>query len=464
MCRRSTRRNSACNAVDCCKAAPRWRLRIQRFDRRGQATRPARAVPRSCFTSPSPRPSPASTRRRPTATCTPRCHRADPRSAAGLRLPGAPRAADPRHRRGDARGCRRRQRSSRVRIQPGIFFADDPAFKGKPRELVAQDYVYSIKRFYDPQYNSSDLYLFETAQAARLERAAREGAQAAARRSTTTPKWRACARSTATRLRITLGEPDPRFIYMLAAAVLSWARWRARWSSSTASDIGAHPVGTGAFRLKSWRRASRIELERSPNFRDVRLRGHAGRRAAGAGDRRAHLQAAACRWWTQVRGRHRRGGPAALAVVPERQLPLARTCPAPTRRIAAPHGELAPFLQKKGVRAAARRCSADMAHELLLHGAPAGGRLHAATRWRCAARSAWPTTAQAYDPARAAAAWRCRRSRTVAAVHLGLRPGLQERDERVRARPARAPCSTCTATSTATATAGANSPTASRWC
>ena len=28
-----------------------------------------------------------------------------------------------------------------VKIRPGIYFADDPAFKGKKRELVAQDYV-----------------------------------------------------------------------------------------------------------------------------------------------------------------------------------------------------------------------------------------------------------------------------------------------------------------------------------
>ena len=34
-----------------------------------------------------------------------------------------------------------------VKIKPGIYFADDPAFKGKKRELVAQDYVYSFKRF-----------------------------------------------------------------------------------------------------------------------------------------------------------------------------------------------------------------------------------------------------------------------------------------------------------------------------
>ncbi|MCK6423342.1 MAG: bicyclomycin resistance protein, partial [Aquabacterium sp.] len=31
------------------------------------------------------------------------------------------------------------------RIRPGIRFADDPAFGGRPRELTAADYVYSIK-------------------------------------------------------------------------------------------------------------------------------------------------------------------------------------------------------------------------------------------------------------------------------------------------------------------------------
>jgi ABC-type transport system substrate-binding protein len=48
-----------------------------------------------------------------------------------------------------------------VRIRPGIYFADDPAFGGKPRELTAQDYVYSIKRHYDPRHKSGRLYLFE---------------------------------------------------------------------------------------------------------------------------------------------------------------------------------------------------------------------------------------------------------------------------------------------------------------
>src|SRR3954465_7919397 len=42
-----------------------------------------------------------------------------------------------------------------LRIKPGIFFADDPAFNGRKRELTAADYVYSLKRVLDPQVKAS---------------------------------------------------------------------------------------------------------------------------------------------------------------------------------------------------------------------------------------------------------------------------------------------------------------------
>ena len=41
-----------------------------------------------------------------------------------------------------------------VRLQPGIFFTDDAAFGGQPRELVAADYAYSIQRLADPATRS----------------------------------------------------------------------------------------------------------------------------------------------------------------------------------------------------------------------------------------------------------------------------------------------------------------------
>src|SRR3954470_13293899 len=48
-----------------------------------------------------------------------------------------------------------------IRIKPGIYFADDPVFKGKKRELTARDYVYSLKRHWDPKNKSQQLYLVD---------------------------------------------------------------------------------------------------------------------------------------------------------------------------------------------------------------------------------------------------------------------------------------------------------------
>ena len=48
-------------------------------------------------------------------------------------------------------------------LQRGIRFADDPVFKGRPRELVAADYVHSFKRFYDPLERTEHLHRFENA-------------------------------------------------------------------------------------------------------------------------------------------------------------------------------------------------------------------------------------------------------------------------------------------------------------
>src|SRR2546423_4010791 len=42
-------------------------------------------------------------------------------------------------------------RTFTFRVKPGIFFTPDAAFNGKRRELVAADYVYSFKRFFDPK-------------------------------------------------------------------------------------------------------------------------------------------------------------------------------------------------------------------------------------------------------------------------------------------------------------------------
>jgi ABC-type transport system substrate-binding protein len=153
-----------------------------------------------------------------------------------------------------------------VRIRPGIYFADDPAFKGRKRELTAHDYVYSIKRHYDPRWKSPSIYVLENAKILGLSELRR------ATLDSRTPfdydreveGLRALDRYT---FRIRFGEPQPRFIYSLADPSVLGAV--AREVVETYGDaIMGHPVGTGPFRLAYWKRSSKIVLERNPNFRD----------------------------------------------------------------------------------------------------------------------------------------------------------------------------------------------------
>ena len=159
-------------------------------------------------------------------------------------------------------------RSFTIRIQPGIRFQDDPAFGGRLRELVAADYVYSIKRFFDPRWKSPSLFNFQNSLILGAD-ALRARALKGARFDYDTPidGLRALDRYT---LFIRLAEPHPRFVALLADSALSGAVAR-ELVERYGDQIHAHPVGTGPFRLGEWRRSSRIVLERSPTFRDVRF-------------------------------------------------------------------------------------------------------------------------------------------------------------------------------------------------
>jgi len=153
-----------------------------------------------------------------------------------------------------------------IRIRRGIHFADDPAFKGARRELTAADFVYSLKRHWDPKIKSPNLYLI----------AARIGGMAQLRaEAEKTGRFdydreiaglRALDRYT---LRIELTEPSPNFAYFLSLCPLACAV--AREVVETYGDrIAEHPVGSNAFRITHYARSSKMVFERNPNFRDER--------------------------------------------------------------------------------------------------------------------------------------------------------------------------------------------------
>ncbi|MFN7757422.1 MAG: ABC transporter substrate-binding protein, partial [Betaproteobacteria bacterium] len=152
------------------------------------------------------------------------------------------------------------------RIRPGIHFQDHPAFKGRRRELVAADYVYAIKRFYDPRYKSPRLYLLDNAKIlglAQLRAAALKGGKFDY--DAEVDGVRALDRYT---LRVRLGEPSPRFYQYFADNGFLGAVAREVCEAYDEKAIMGQPVGTGPFRLTDWRRSSRIVLERNPGYRD----------------------------------------------------------------------------------------------------------------------------------------------------------------------------------------------------
>ncbi len=144
-------------------------------------------------------------------------------------------------------------RTYTFRIRPGIHFTDDPAFKGQKREVTAQDYVYSIKRLYDPTLKSPWSYMFD----GKLV-----GDEALKQRfdvDTPIAGLRALDRYT---LRIALKEPDNNFLFYMATPASGVVAREV--IEAYPGQAGNHPVGTGPFMIGEWKRSDRIVLLANP--------------------------------------------------------------------------------------------------------------------------------------------------------------------------------------------------------
>lgn len=158
-----------------------------------------------------------------------------------------------------------------IRIRPGIYFADDPAFKGRKRELTAHDYVYSLKRHFDPKIKAPNLYLVDgtiVGMAPLRQRALKDGKLDY---DTEVEGLRALDSYT---FQVRFTEPQPNFVHYLTYCNLSCAVAR-EVVEAYGDRIMEHPVGTNAFQLAQWKRSSRIVLERNPNFREQYYDEHA---------------------------------------------------------------------------------------------------------------------------------------------------------------------------------------------
>ncbi|HLX30852.1 MAG TPA: ABC transporter substrate-binding protein [Casimicrobiaceae bacterium] len=229
------------------------------------------------------------------------------------------------------------------KLRKGIYFANDPAFKGKRRELTAADYAYAIKRLVDPKNRSPNAFYVEgkivglDALAAKATQSGDRFDYAAHVAGLETPD-----RYT---LRITLTHGDYTFGQVMALPALSAVAHEV--VEAYPGDMAAHPVGTGPYALKEWVRASKMVLVANPGYRGFVWDFDPGNDPTD--------KAIAAR----MRGLHMpRIGTIDISVMEEPQsnwLAFERgeldllNLPSTFAPVALPHGKLAPDLAKKGV-------------------------------------------------------------------------------------------------------------------
>ena len=156
-------------------------------------------------------------------------------------------------------------RTFTFRLRQGVYFADDPAFGGKKREVTAADFVYSLKRYFDPKHKSPRWSGLAEEKILGLDEL-RKKAEASGKfdYDSEAEGLRALDRYT---VQIKLGETRPRFVLGLADPSVLGIMAR-EVVEKYGDRIMEHPVGTGPFMLQEWKRSSKITLARNPGFRE----------------------------------------------------------------------------------------------------------------------------------------------------------------------------------------------------
>ena len=152
-------------------------------------------------------------------------------------------------------------------LRDDIYFQDDPCFPGgKGRRVIANDVIYSIKRLADPAVQSTGYWLVANKIKGIDEFFKKAAAAGKADYSQEIEGIKALDDRT---LSITLTEPFPAFVYVMSMPYTApVAREAVEYYNMPGRDkFSRHPVGTGAYRLKSWKRQHRIILEKNPCFR-----------------------------------------------------------------------------------------------------------------------------------------------------------------------------------------------------
>lgn len=171
----------------------------------------------------------------------------------------------------------------RITLKKGLRFQDDPCFEstgGKGRAVTTDDFIYSLKRLADPAVNSpvrsifiekiAGLAKFDEENQKLFRKLKEEGKEPAADYSMDVSGVRKIDDLV---FEVYLTEAYPQFLFWLAMPFTTplpreAVEYYASEKYPGRVDFKDHPVGTGAYVLKEYRKGQRMVLTRNPNFRE----------------------------------------------------------------------------------------------------------------------------------------------------------------------------------------------------
>ena len=152
----------------------------------------------------------------------------------------------------------------KLRVRKGAFFADDPAFKGKKREVTAEDLIYSWKRMLDPKMASPNLWHIDNKLIGANELVAEAKKSGKFDYDKPIEGLKALDRYT---VQLKLMQPD----YLLTELMnqYNWspvAREVVEMYRDPGGRIMTNPVGAGPYMIKEWIKGNKLLLTKNPNY------------------------------------------------------------------------------------------------------------------------------------------------------------------------------------------------------
>ena len=152
----------------------------------------------------------------------------------------------------------------KIRLRKGAYFSDDPVFKGKKREVTAEDLIYSWKRMLDPKMASPTLWHIDNKLIGANELVAEAKVSGKFDYDKPIEGIKAMDRYT---VQLRLMQPD--YILIELMQQYNWspvAREVVEAYRDPGGRIMNNAVGAGPYMIKQWVKGNKVVLTKNPNY------------------------------------------------------------------------------------------------------------------------------------------------------------------------------------------------------